>query len=131
MMFRPRSIFIPLFLGFSLLVSLPFPATSLTCTSQKFTGNKVYSNCVDLPVLNSFLHWTHDSSNSSLSIAFVAPAKPGGWVSWAINPTGTGMAGAQALVAFKDEKGVVMAKTYNISSYSSVVPGSFRSTCGT
>ncbi|XP_054781557.1 cytochrome b561 and DOMON domain-containing protein At3g25290-like [Prosopis cineraria] len=119
----PRSITIPLFLGLSLLVSLPSPVTSLTCTSQKFSDNKVYSNCVDLPVLNSYLHWTLDSSNSSLSIAFVAaPAKPGGWVSWAINPTGTGMAGAQALVAFENE-GVVMAKTYNISSYSSVVPG--------
>ncbi|XP_028769668.1 cytochrome b561 and DOMON domain-containing protein At3g25290-like [Neltuma alba] len=119
----PRSI-IPLFLGLSLLVSLPSPATSLTCTSQKFAHNKVYSNCADLPVLNSYLHWTHASSNSSLSVAFVAtPAKPGGWVSWAINPTGTGMAGAQALVAFKNKEGVVTAKTYNISSYSSVAPG--------
>ncbi|XP_028765319.1 cytochrome b561 and DOMON domain-containing protein At3g25290-like, partial [Neltuma alba] len=111
-------------LGLSLLVSLPSPVTSLTCTFQKFPDNKAYSNCADLPVLNSYLHWTHDSSNSSLSVTFVAAsAKLGGWVSWAINPTGIGMAGVQALVAFKNKEDVVTVKTYNISSYSSVVPG--------
>ncbi|XP_054784311.1 cytochrome b561 and DOMON domain-containing protein At3g25290-like [Prosopis cineraria] len=99
------------------------PAASLTCTSQKLTSNEIYSNCIDLPLLSSYLHWTFNSTNSSLSIAFVAaPADSDGWVSWAINPTGVGMVGAQALIAFKNN-GVMTVKTYKISSYQSVVPG--------
>lgn len=33
------------------------------------------------------------------------------------------MAGAQALVAFKDSDGLMTVKTFNISSYTSIVPG--------
>ncbi|KAI4356317.1 hypothetical protein L6164_000349 [Bauhinia variegata] len=111
-----------LFFLLSLWVS-PIPRTiALTCTSQKFTDNQLYSKCLDLPVLDSYLHYTYDSSNSSLSFAFIAaPAKSDGWISWAINPTGDGMAGAQALVAFKND-GVMTVNTYNISSYSSILP---------
>lgn len=96
---------------------------SQTCKSQKLTNNHVYSNCLDLPTLTSYLHFSYDSANRSLSIAFVStPPNSNGWVAWAINPTGTNMEGAQALVAYKDSTGVVTVKTYNISSYSSVVP---------
>ncbi|KAI9178632.1 hypothetical protein LWI28_028939 [Acer negundo] len=57
----------------------------------------------------------------SLTFAFVAtPSASTGWIAWAINPTGTGMAGAQSLVAYKDSKGVMTVKTYNISGYNSV-----------
>ncbi|MED6152570.1 hypothetical protein PIB30_093282 [Stylosanthes scabra] len=100
-----------------------------TCTNQKLTdgsnSNKLYSNCMDLPHLTSFLHWTHNTTNSSLSLAFVAsPPNPGGWISWSINPTGSGMAGAQALVAYKDgSNGAVTVKTLDIKSYSELVPG--------
>lgn len=98
------------------------PASSLVCTSQKFKGSAHYSNCTDLPTLNSFLHWSYDSTNSTLSIAFIAsPAKPEGWVAWALNPTGEGMVGAQALLAYKASNGSMVVKTYNISSYSSIV----------
>ncbi|KAK1578031.1 hypothetical protein Q3G72_027016 [Acer saccharum] len=108
-------------LGFSIWLLLFSPALSLTCTSQKFTNNNLYSHCLDLPTLSSFLHYTYDSSNTSLSVAFVAtPSATAGWIAWAINPTGTGMAGAQSLVAYKDSKGVMTVKTYNISGYSSV-----------
>ena len=111
------------FLRFFVLFVLFSPAISLTCTTQKFSNNRPYPNCQDLPVLNSYLHWDYDPSNSSLSIAFVAaPAQPGGWVSWAINPTGTGMAGAQALMAFQNN-GVMTVMTYDISSYDSILPG--------
>ncbi|KAI9071259.1 hypothetical protein K1719_009044 [Acacia pycnantha] len=97
------------------------PVASLTCTSQK--SNELYTNCIDLPVLSSYLHWTYNSSNSSLAVAFfAAPASSNGWVSWAINPTGAGMVGAQALIAFKNS-GAMTVKTYNISSYKSIVPG--------
>ncbi|KAF4367556.1 hypothetical protein G4B88_003760 [Cannabis sativa] len=106
------------------LVLLISPAQSLTCTTQKFSNNKLYSQCLDLPSLGSYLHWTYDSSNSSLSIAFIAPpAKSDGWISWAINPTGTGMVGSQSLIAFKQSDGSMVVKTYDIKSYSSLVEG--------
>lgn len=94
---------------------------SLNCTSQKLPSKKVFSNCTDLPTLGAILHYSYDASNSSLSIAYVAtPSKPNGWVAWAINPTSTGMLGAQALIAFK-ANGSVAVRTYNLTSYKSIV----------
>ncbi|KAI3450806.1 hypothetical protein Pfo_007471 [Paulownia fortunei] len=99
-------------------VSLISPSKSATCTSQTFTNNKLYTFCNDLPSLNSYLHWAYDPAHSTLSIAFIAPpARPNGWVSWAINPTSTGMVGSQALIAFRDAKGEMTVKTYNITAY--------------
>ncbi|PWA45090.1 auxin-responsive family protein [Artemisia annua] len=96
----------------------------LTCTTQKFTNNKLYNHCNDLPSLNSYLHWSLNPSKNTLSIAFLAkPSSDSGWVAWAINPTGEGMAGAQALLAYKASNGSMVVKTYNISSYSSIVEG--------
>jgi len=97
--------------------------SSLTCSTQKLTGTKVYPNCIDLPVLNSFLHYTHDTSNSTLSVVFVAtPPTSGGWISWGINPTATGMVGAQVIVAFKNNTVMVM-KTLDLKSYKVFIPG--------
>ncbi|ONH92740.1 hypothetical protein PRUPE_8G192700 [Prunus persica] len=108
----------------SLLALLISPAQAATCTSQTFKKNKLYAHCSDLPFLSSYLHWTYNASNSSLSVAFVAkPAKSDGWVAWAINPTETKMAGAQTLLAYKTENGAPAVNTLNISSYSSIVPG--------
>ncbi|XP_030514977.1 auxin-induced in root cultures protein 12-like [Rhodamnia argentea] len=108
---------LPLLLSLSLLSLFPSPAICLTCTSQKFP-HKVYANCIDLPRLGAYLHYTYNASNSSLAIAYLAaPAPFGAWVSWAINPVGTGMIGAQALVALKLNNGSLAAKTYNCSSY--------------
>uniref|UniRef100_A0A2P2IPQ5 Cytochrome b561 and DOMON domain-containing protein n=1 Tax=Rhizophora mucronata TaxID=61149 RepID=A0A2P2IPQ5_RHIMU len=105
-------------LGFCLWFSLISPAHSQRCTSQKFTNNNLYAHCLDLPALNSFLHFTYDSMNSTLSIAFIAsPSKAEGWISWALNPTVEKMAGSQALVAYKNPTGEVIVKTYNISGY--------------
>ncbi|XAR69572.1 hypothetical protein NMG60_11001216 [Bertholletia excelsa] len=105
-------------LGLSAMFLLISPAQSLTCKSQTFTNSKSYSNCMDLPTLGAYLHWTYDSAKSSLSIAFLAPpAKSNGWISWGINPTSTGMLGAQALIALKGSNGSMTADTYNISSY--------------
>lgn len=112
---------LPLYITAILLIS---PAYSLTCKTQKFTNNKLYSNCLDLPTLTSYLHWSYDSSNSSLSIAFIAaPAKSNGWISWAINPTATGMVGSQALIAFKQSNGSMIVKTFDIKSYGSLIEG--------
>ncbi|KAK4440974.1 cytochrome and DOMON domain-containing protein [Sesamum alatum] len=106
----------------ALLIS---PATSQTCKSQTFAQrNTKFANCTDLPTLKAQLHWTYDPSarpNPTLNVAFIAPpARPEGWVAWALNPTGSGMVGAQALIAFKDTNGSAVVKTYNISSYSSI-----------
>ncbi|XVE72684.1 hypothetical protein DITRI_Ditri11bG0058600 [Diplodiscus trichospermus] len=113
-----------LILLFSLWVSLISPAHSFNCSSLKLPGGKKqYSNCTELPTLNSSLHFTYNASNSSLSIAFsAAPSNANGWIAWAINPTAKGMAGSQALLALKNN-GSMVVKTYNISSYSSIVEG--------
>ncbi|XP_047333127.1 auxin-induced in root cultures protein 12-like [Impatiens glandulifera] len=103
-----------------LLLSLISPALSLTCSSQKFSNNKVFNQCVDLPTLNAYLHWTY--TKSVLSIAYIAPpALSNGWIAWAINPTGKGMIGAQALLASKASNGSLTVQTYNITSYSGIV----------
>ncbi|XP_043720328.1 cytochrome b561 and DOMON domain-containing protein At3g25290 [Telopea speciosissima] len=95
---------------------------SLTCSSQQFSSNRLYDHCNDLPHLSSYLHWTYDSSNSSLKIAFLAtPAKTDGWVAWAINPQSPSMIGAQALIAYKLDGNMTM-KTFNITSYKSITP---------
>ncbi|PAN36287.1 hypothetical protein PAHAL_6G271400 [Panicum hallii] len=92
---------------------------SAACASEKFPAGRAYATCEDLPKLGASLHWTYDASKSSLSVAFVAaPAAPGGWVAWGLNPTGEGMAGAQALVALRGSGSAAPAvKTYNISGY--------------
>ncbi|KAL9360866.1 hypothetical protein Peur_048989 [Populus x canadensis] len=113
--------FSALSLFFSLCVLLVLPTHSLTCTSQKFTNNKFYTNCTDLPALKSYLHYNYSSSNSSLSVAFIAsPVKPDGWTGWGINLNGTGMAGAQVILALKSSKGAPEVKTYNIISYGDI-----------
>lgn len=113
--------------SFSLLLSLLFgallfsPAVSLECTSQTFSTKAQYSTCSDLPTLGAFLHWTYNQTKSTLAVAFVAkPAAPDGWIAWGINPTSTGMIGAQAFIAFKDSKGKLAVKTYNLTSYGAI-----------
>ncbi|KAF8646584.1 hypothetical protein HU200_065808 [Digitaria exilis] len=91
---------------------------SAACASEKFSaGRGPYATCEDLPKLGASLHWTYDASKSSLSVAFVAaPSASGGWVAWGLNPSGEGMAGAQALAALAGG-GTPTVKTYNISGY--------------
>lgn len=91
---------------------------SLTCSSQKFTKNRLYSHCNDLPHLRAYLHWTYNSDESSLSLAFIAPpASSSGWIAWGINPNGSGMVGTQALIAFKKDDGSMTVKTFDLVSY--------------
>ncbi|KAK0589067.1 hypothetical protein LWI29_009174 [Acer saccharum] len=108
-------------LGLCVCLVLISPAVSLTCSTSQISKSKhKFDQCVDLPTLDSYLHYSYNATNSSLSIAFVAsPAKPEGWIAWAINPTGTGMSGSQALIAYKSNHTAVV-KTYDITSYSSV-----------
>ncbi|KAI3508062.1 hypothetical protein L1887_23062 [Cichorium endivia] len=95
-----------------------------TCATQKFTNNKRYDRCSDLPQLASYLHWFLDTTKDTVSIVFIAPpATRDGWISWAINPTADGMAGSQSLIAYKASNGSILVNTYNISSYGSIVQG--------
>lgn len=100
------------------------PASSQTCSSYKFSSNNVYRSCVDLPVLSSFLHWNYNQSTGSAEIAFRKTGTTSSrWVSWAINPTGRGMVGCQALVAFLGSAGGSMrAYTSPITSYDTSMP---------
>ncbi|KAK1606508.1 hypothetical protein QYE76_030181 [Lolium multiflorum] len=93
------------------------------CAAEKFTKNRVYAACSDLPTLGASVHWTYDAAASSLSVAFVAaPPSAGGWVAWGLNPTGSGMDGAQALIA-APKGGGYDVQTYAISGYSVGAPG--------
>ncbi|XP_042426183.1 auxin-induced in root cultures protein 12-like [Zingiber officinale] len=109
--------------NFALLCALLLAASASVsaaggCSSDKFSSNRTFAHCLDLPQLNSSLHFTYDSAARSLSIAFVAPPdKPEGWVAWAINPTGAGMKGSQTLIGFHQADGTLAVKTYNISGY--------------
>ncbi|CAN6182847.1 unnamed protein product [Urochloa humidicola] len=97
----------------------PAPGPAGGCDGDKFPAGRSYAHCAALPYLGARLHWTHDAKTGSLSVAFVAkPPASGGWVSWAINPTGDGMKGAQALVALKPTPAAPYAvNTYNITGY--------------
>ncbi|KAF8701831.1 hypothetical protein HU200_033153 [Digitaria exilis] len=111
-----------------LVLSLPPVAISF-CLKENFPSGRAYVTCDDLHSFGAALHWnwTHDASSGSpsLSLAFVAtPAAPGGWVAWGINPTGTGMAGGQALMALAGGANVSSTtasppavRTYNITGY--------------
>ncbi|TMX05497.1 hypothetical protein EJD97_017337 [Solanum chilense] len=114
--------FVNLFFTFLLVLLFHIsPSTSLTCSSQTFSSNTRFTNCTDLPSLKSFLHWTFDPAKSTLSVAFLAsPASPDGWIAWGINPVAPAMIGTQSLIAFKDSKGVMTVKTYNLTSYKSI-----------
>ncbi|GER53089.1 auxin-responsive family protein [Striga asiatica] len=87
------------------------------CPSQTFANGQAYSFCLGLSTLQSYLYWTFDRPTSTLSIAFICPAAEGRWISWAVNPTGTGMFGSQALVAFRESSGRMAVNTYNITGY--------------
>lgn len=98
------------------------------CGAQVFSANRAYAACSDLPHLGASVHWTYDRAAAELSVAFVAaPAAPGGWVAWALNPAGEGMLGAQALVAApsssRSSGGAWAVQTYNISGYALGEPG--------
>ncbi|XP_062192960.1 cytochrome b561 and DOMON domain-containing protein At4g12980-like [Phragmites australis] len=97
------------------------------CAAERFSGNRVYAACSDLPRLGASVHWTYDAAASSLSVAFVAaPPSSGGWVAWGLNPTGDGMSGAQALVAAPKGGGggsAYAVQTYSISGYALGSPG--------
>ncbi|XP_057960775.1 cytochrome b561 and DOMON domain-containing protein At5g47530-like [Malania oleifera] len=100
-----------------LFFSLFSPSSAQSCTKHCFSGNRAFSSCVDLPVLNSF-HWTYDPLLGTLRTAYRHYGLTSSrWVSWAINPNSTGMVGAQALVAYFRSDGTLKAYTSSIAGY--------------
>lgn len=115
-MFRPV-------LVFSLLLSLFLTSSAQTCSKYSFPSNQVFSFCNDLPYLSSFLYWNYNSSSGSLQIAFRRTgASSSTWAAWAINPSGSGMVGSQALVAYQQSNGTMRAYTSQITSYGTTLP---------
>ncbi|KAL5717788.1 hypothetical protein ACHQM5_010753 [Ranunculus cassubicifolius] len=96
-------------------------AQNQLCGGQTFTSNRIFSACNDLPVLNSFLHWSYDSTNRTVNLAYrLTNIDANRWVAWAINPTAATMVGSQALVAFQ-ASGRMNAYTAPITSYGSTL----------
>ncbi|XP_049410861.1 auxin-induced in root cultures protein 12-like [Solanum stenotomum] len=114
-----------LHLQFIFLIAFLLISTAISnnCSSSPapISGNTHFADCTDLPSLKSSLHWTYNSTNSTLSIAFVAPLPSSdGWISWGINPIKPSMIGTQCLIAFKASNGSMIVNTYNLTSYTSI-----------
>ncbi|XP_009374883.2 cytochrome b561 and DOMON domain-containing protein At4g17280-like [Pyrus x bretschneideri] len=112
--------------AFSVLLSLfsqSSYAQTTACGNYKFTSNKIFTSCNDLPHLNSFLHWTFDQSTGKLQMAYRhTGVSASSWVAWAINPdltsTSSAMPGAQSLVAWPQSSGTPKVYTSPIQGYS-------------
>lgn len=105
-----------------MLVSLFLSSSAQTCTKYTFASNKLFKACNDLPFLNAFLHWTYDPFSGDLQIAYRhTQITPSSWASWAINPSGVGMIGAQALVAFQKSDGAMRVYTSPVTAYTTTL----------
>ncbi|XP_030928192.1 cytochrome b561 and DOMON domain-containing protein At5g47530-like isoform X1 [Quercus lobata] len=100
-----------------IVISLVYISSAQTCSNYTFSTNQVFNSCIDLPVLQSHLHWNYIPSTRSIQIAYRATQTSTGWIAWAINPTGTSMIGSQAIVAFLNANGTMTAYTTPITSY--------------
>ncbi|KAE8712887.1 Acyl-CoA N-acyltransferases superfamily protein isoform 1 [Hibiscus syriacus] len=88
-----------------------------TCMSQTFSNGRQFAKCIDLPVLNSYLHWTYDLSAGTVEMAYRRTKSTSSqWSAWGINPSGPKMVGTQALVAVVNPNGVAEAFTTSIDS---------------
>ncbi|KAK2664402.1 hypothetical protein Ddye_002976 [Dipteronia dyeriana] len=94
------------------------PSLAQTCKSYVFLNQNIYRSCNDLESLDSFLHWNYNQPTNTVDIAYrhtkIAPQR---WVAWAVNPSGKGMVGSQALVAFQNAAGISYAHTSPVTSY--------------
>ncbi|XP_027336743.1 auxin-induced in root cultures protein 12 [Abrus precatorius] len=118
--------FSPFILGTTITVtififSLFTPShAAIDCDTQKLPPSRSFANCTNLPSLGATLHFTYNATNHSLAVAYAAePPSPNGWVAWGINPTGGGMVGTQAFIAFK-QNGSVAVGLYNLTSYKGI-----------
>ena len=102
---------------FCILISLFLISSAQSCSNYTFSGTKIFKSCKDLPYLQAHLHWNYIASTRKVDIAYRATPTSPGWIAWAINPTGTGMVGSEALVAFLNPNGSMTAYTTQINSY--------------
>ncbi|KAJ3703442.1 hypothetical protein LUZ61_007147 [Rhynchospora tenuis] len=104
---------------------LPFLLSSTAqaqdCNNETFSSNKLYSTCTSLPDLASTIHWTYHSTNGTVDVAYRITQSSSNWVSWAINPTSTGMIGADALLSYHDSAGTVQIIMSQLSSYAPTI----------
>ncbi|CAL9096133.1 unnamed protein product [Musa acuminata var. zebrina] len=107
----------PAIISLCLFLSLLHYSTAQSCVSETFSGNRLYSSCNSLPYLGASLHWNYHSSNGTVDVAYRAPESSSGWVAWAVNPTGSGMIGANAFLAFPGSNGAVTVYTTKFSGY--------------
>lgn len=100
-----------------LLISLFSSSTNAqSCSAHQFS-NRLYATCTNLPVLNAFLHWNYHQVNHTVDLAYRhTGVTASNWVAWALNIDGTGMIGAQSLVAFQNSGGI-RAYTSPISAF--------------
>lgn len=103
------------------------------CDSHNFNNGKHFRSCVDLPVLDSFLHFSYVRETGVLEVAYRhTDIESSSWIAWGINPTGKGMSGAQTLLAYRNStSGFMRAYTSSIKGYSTTLqegPLSFRVT---
>uniref|UniRef100_A0A0E0LTY0 DOMON domain-containing protein n=1 Tax=Oryza punctata TaxID=4537 RepID=A0A0E0LTY0_ORYPU len=97
-------------------------SSSSSCASYTFSSNQLYGSCAALPRLGATLHYNYTAATNTVAVAFRAPqAAAGGagkgWVAWGINPSGTGMVGTQAVVAFRHSNGSLVAYPTVLDSY--------------
>ncbi|XP_076908072.1 cytochrome b561 and DOMON domain-containing protein At5g35735-like [Bidens hawaiensis] len=103
-----------------LLSSFSVISSAQSCNNFTFSNNQIYATCVSLPVLNSHLHWNY-RANGTVDVAFRhIGATTSQWVSWALNVHGSGMIGAQAIVAVTSSTGAVRVYTSAINGYVTV-----------
>ncbi|XP_072977275.1 cytochrome b561 and DOMON domain-containing protein At5g47530-like [Typha angustifolia] len=100
------------------LFVLPSSAQTQNCVGETFSQNRIYSLCTPLSELGATLHWTYHPSNGTVDIAYRIAQDSSSWVAWAINPSSSGMLGANAIFAFHDSSGVVTTISSIISSSS-------------
>ncbi|KAJ8439375.1 hypothetical protein Cgig2_021789 [Carnegiea gigantea] len=113
---------------FFLCLLFPFSSSSSpppvpSCKDFNPNPTHPYNTCIDLPVLGASLYWTYDPTSGTARTAFrVTGVTSYNWVSWGLNPTGSGMVGAQALVAYQTSEGLMRAYTSSIGAYRTRLP---------
>ncbi|XP_010445989.1 PREDICTED: cytochrome b561 and DOMON domain-containing protein At5g48750-like [Camelina sativa] len=108
------------------------------CDSHIFKNGKHFRACIDLPVLDSFLHFSYVPETGVLEVAYRhTNIESSSRIAWGINvitinPTSKGMLGAQTLLAYRNStSGFMRAYTSSIKDYSTMLqegPLSFRVT---
>lgn len=107
------SLFLPILLSSS-------PVHAQNCNSDTFSSNKLYSECTALSDLSATIHWTY-YTNGTVDVAYRITESSSDWVAWAINPSGSGMVGANAFLAYHDSAGAVQVITSMLDSYSPTI----------